>query len=182
MADNWIKWVVGLTRRREIVAMAEELKLDRRQVAGLFMELMEWADENTVDGNVRGVTKAFPDMHVGVRGFAEAMEKVGWLREKKDGIFFVGFTKHNAQTSKSRALTTRRVKRWRNAAIVTKALPEKIREEVKKTNPPKPPQGGGVVLTHQETGEEATPENQSPRTERRARATRGDEWWREKTG
>ena len=62
--------------------MAEELKLDRRQVAGLFMELMEWADENTVDGNVRGVTKAFPDMHVGVRGFAEAMEKVGWLRRK----------------------------------------------------------------------------------------------------
>ena len=69
--------------------MAEELKLDRRQVAGLFMELMEWADENTVDGNVRGVTKAFPICTSVCAGLRKRWKKLDGCGEK-DGIFFVG--------------------------------------------------------------------------------------------
>lgn len=143
--QGWIKWTKGLSLKREVVAMATALKIDRRMVAALCMELWEWADENTVDGNVPGVTVSIVDEITRVDGFAQAMSDERWLFENDEGIWFPNFERHNGKSAKRRAQTNARVEGHRrkakpksNAADVTEALPEKRREE----KPPKAPQGG----------------------------------------
>ena len=42
MAGDWIAWTKGLTLKREVVAIANRLGLDRRVVACLCMEAWEW--------------------------------------------------------------------------------------------------------------------------------------------
>jgi hypothetical protein len=107
------------------------------------MEIWEWADLHTTDGNARGVTKAFLDYRAGVVGIGEAMIAVGWLQESEAGLIFPNFTIHNGKSAKTRAQVSNRVSamRSRNAGGVTKSLPEKRREELK-TNPPTPLKGG----------------------------------------
>lgn len=146
MAGDWIKWVKGLADKREVIQMAVELNIPRTDVAGRLMRVWEWADDNCdVDGNAPSVTKAFVDETVGAHGFADAMQKAGWLHVNSGGLAFPNFERHNAQPAKRRALTQRRVKRLRNAASVTdvtlRALPEKRRIE-KSNKPPLPPKGG----------------------------------------
>ncbi len=154
--QDWIKWTKGLSLKREVVAMANALKIDRRMVAALCMELWEWADDNTEDGNVPGVTVSTVDEITRVSGFAQAMSDVRWLFANDVGIWFPNFERHNGKSAKRRAQTTARVTEHRrkqkpesNAADVTKTLPEKRREE----KPPKAPQGGpGLVELHRLKG------------------------------
>src|SRR4029453_6789957 len=100
MADDWIKWVKGLTRKREVVALAGKLKLSRRETAAVLMELWEWADENTLDGYILGVTKRFIDELVGVPGLADALagEDIGWLMVDDAGGGFPNFCAPNGKT------------------------------------------------------------------------------------
>lgn len=135
-ADDWIKWTKGLPQKREVIAIATTLKIDRRMAAALCMQVWEWADNNTVDGDVRGVTKTFLDELVGVPGFGVLMEREHWLVESPLGIVFPNFAYHNGETAKSRALTSRRMARHRatkqrtsDADVTLAASPEKRREE-----------------------------------------------------
>lgn len=95
-----------------------------------LLRVWGWFDQQTQNGNAGSVTgnalKRFIDRLVGVTGFAESMSKVGWLNDS--GI--PNFDRHNGESSKKRALTNKRVKRLRNVVSVTKALPEKRREEI----------------------------------------------------
>jgi hypothetical protein len=108
MAADWIKWVKGLTKRREVLAMASALKKDRRLVAAICMEVWEWADENTQDGEVYAITFAFLDEMVGVRGFMQAMSDTGWVVERPGGIMFPNWDRHNGTSAKRRALDRER--------------------------------------------------------------------------
>jgi hypothetical protein len=74
------------------------------------MEVWEWADENTLDGHVLGVTKKFIDELVGVPGLADAMaaEDIGWLMVDDAGVVFPNFCRHNGKSAKQRALTAER--------------------------------------------------------------------------
>jgi len=114
MAGDWIKWTKGLTRKREVVAIASRLEISRREVASTLMEVWEWADDNTVDCHVPSVTKAFLDELTGVTGIADAMENERWLLETDSGISFPNFERHNGQTAKERALASNRQKRRRD--------------------------------------------------------------------
>ena len=103
-----------------------------------------WADTKTDRGNARSVTGSWVDRYVGLDGFAEALQQVGWLRLTESGTEVPGFDKHFGQGAKSRALTSKRVSQYRkkcNAGSVTDvtsgALPEKRREE-KNPLPPFP--------------------------------------------
>jgi len=149
VAGDWLKWSKGFARKREVIACASKLKLPRRLIAGILMELFEWADDNTADGNVRSVTGSDIDAVVDCPGLAAALEEVGWLRVAERGITFVNFSKHNGQSAKARALTSERVKRARNAASVSEPLPEKRREEKskKKDKTPLPPKGNSSSST-----------------------------------
>jgi hypothetical protein len=109
---------------------------------GKLMRLFRWFDQQTVDGNARGVTPALLDRLIGVSGFAQAVAHVGWLVVTDAGLTLHNFDRHNGETAKSRALTAKRVSKHRsnaegnapaNALSVTSPLAreEKSREEKK---------------------------------------------------
>lgn len=140
MAGDWIKIESVMPDKPEVGVIAEELGIDHDAVIGKLVRFWIWADQQSVDGNALSVTKALLDRVTFCTGFTLAMEKSGWLVREKDGFTIPNFTVHNGKSAKKRALTNDRVKRKRNAQSVTKALPEKRREEnIKTTTPPLPP-------------------------------------------
>lgn len=145
MAD-WIKVETTSSQKIEVLTMADILDMDEHMVFGKLVIVWCWADANTVDGNARNVTKRMIDRVACNAGFADAMlhESVGWLKEDENGnISFSNFDRHNGKGAKKRATTARRVQEHRsnvtesvtissqkcNGESVTKAIPEKIREE-----------------------------------------------------
>ena len=139
MAFAWIKIEDTTPDKPEVWAMAAKLGIDADAVVGKLVRIWIWADHQTIDGNAQSVTKALLDRCAGVAGFADAMMEAGWLVATPAGVSFVNFDRHNGETAKKRAQTSRRVQRHRaqsgscNAVSVTsgvtKALPEKRREE-----------------------------------------------------
>jgi hypothetical protein len=113
MAGDWIAWTKGLTLKREVIAIADRLKLDRRIVACLCMEAWEWADSNTTDGHADSVTSVTLDEVTGVTGFGKAMLEVGWLLEDDGGIIFPHWERWNAESAKKRLQNAERKRRQR---------------------------------------------------------------------
>jgi len=114
VAGDWIAWTKGLTLKREVIAIANRLRLDRRVVACLCMEAWEWADSNTVDGHADSVTNVTLDAVTGVTGFGQAMLDVGWLLEDDRGIIFPRWERWNAQSAKKRLQNAERKRRQRD--------------------------------------------------------------------
>lgn len=141
MAGDWIKMRSNLDGDPRVVRIAEDLNLHELHVVGLLWKLWSWADQHTVDGNAPSVTASFLDRITYVSGFARSVEKVGWL-DLSGGVLLPHFDEHNGQTAKNRALTQTRVKRFRNAPVVTPSLPEKRREEKIDTQTSGAPAGG----------------------------------------
>lgn len=126
MAADWLKWVKGLTRRREIVSIASAIRHqsvsnpsscqhdamtraqssgrnERRVIAAACMEFWEWADAETTDGSLPGVSTDFIDDLVGIVGFSEQMMSVGWLTQTPTGLEIAHFERHNGDSAKRRA-------------------------------------------------------------------------------
>lgn len=133
MAGDWIKWVKGLTKRREVAAAAHKLGVSRRELASACMELWEWADENTTDGHVRGMTAAQLDELVQLNGFVTALSEpeIGWIRVTERGISFPNFDRHNGETAKRRALANNRQRRARVTKMSRKHGDESATREEK---------------------------------------------------
>jgi hypothetical protein len=134
MASDWIKWVKGLSRRREVLAIAKALKIDRRIVACGCMELWEWADENTTCGKVKSMSVEDIDTVIMVDGFGAAMADVGWVRPVNgDGIEFSRWDRHNTASAKRRSLDAERKSKNRPQNVrensASKAEKKRTREE-----------------------------------------------------
>ena len=129
MAGDWMKVEVALPDKPEVWAIAEELNLEPDAVVGKLIRVWRWFDTHTTDGNASSITKKLLDRDVGVTGFTDSMQKVGWLHHSDGLISMTSFDKHNSKSAKIRALGYKRVEKHRNAPSVTKALPEKRREE-----------------------------------------------------
>lgn len=143
MAGDWIKVENVTPDKPEVFAIADALGIDPDAVTGKLVRIWIWADQQTTDGNAPTVTRSLLDRITSVRGFTDAMLAAGWLLESEGKLCFPNFSNHNGQTSKARALTSKRVeasrargnasvtakKRKCNAETVTEALPEKRREE-----------------------------------------------------
>jgi hypothetical protein len=131
MAGDWIKVEINTPDKPEVLAMAESLEIDPDAVFGKLFRVWSWFDQQSLNGNAGSVTgnalKRFIDRLVALQGFADCMQKAGWLSDS--GV--PNFDRHNGESAKKRALTNKRVKRLRNDDSVTKALPEKRREEKK---------------------------------------------------
>jgi hypothetical protein len=137
MAGDWIKMRTDLRDDPAVIYMAAELGIDEDTVVGKLHRLWSWADKQTVDGNAFGVTETWIDRYLGVTGFALSLVNVGWLSLLEDGLEIPNFERHNGESAKRRALTARRVARYK---VTHGALPreEKRREDIK---PPIVPQG-----------------------------------------
>jgi hypothetical protein len=114
------------------------------------------------------ITFAWIDDYVSYKNFANSLQKSGWLKGKDGAVSFPNFERHNGKTAKERAVSNRRVEKFRetdskrngNANVTNgalqKPLPEKnkIREDTcisPERNPsnktPLPPLRKGTVLT-----------------------------------
>lgn len=104
MAGDWVVWTKGLSRKREVLAIAEATGLDRRQVAALLMEFWEWADGETSDGLLPGLTiRSLSALHADVLPqFFHAMSAVGWVIEETAGVRLPHFDRWMGRSAKRR--------------------------------------------------------------------------------
>lgn len=141
----WLKMEYATIDKPEIIAMADLMEKSPDEVFGMCFRVWCWFDANSTDGNagsnagsVTGASlQALVNRLAGDVRFAAAMKKVGWLTDS--GV--TNFSYHMGESSKKRALTTRRQKTHReksnaksNAEVTLGALPEKRREEKKETS------------------------------------------------
>lgn len=151
MAEEYIRWVKGLSRRREVLVLARELNMSRREAACCCMEIWEWADEETTDGHIVGVTLDFVDGIIGVPGFARAMcaPNVVWLVEKPDGIFFPRWEKNNGKCAKLREYERRKKRQQRElgAKKKRKKRPQIVPENVPENVPVCPGEKTGFLFS-----------------------------------
>lgn len=152
MAGDWIKMRVDLTDDPAVIGISVATGLDEFSVVGRLHKFWSWADSHTTNGNAtvtlpslqnhgESVSIAWIDRYLQATGFAQSLIDVGWLVVDDSGIHLPNFDRHNGQTAKQRALTSKRVAKKRsaecNGAGVTESLPEKRREEKRE-----PPNGG----------------------------------------
>jgi hypothetical protein len=135
MAGDWLKMRHDLGDDPAVIRIAAACRIDEDSVVGKLHRIWSWVDRHTTEGQADGLGMDWVDRTVRCPGFAVEMVRVGWLEETSQGLSFPRFDRHCSDTAKARALTKARVKRFRNAASVTEALPEKRREEI----PPPPP-------------------------------------------
>lgn len=139
MAGDWIKLEISTFDKPEVMAITVAIGFDDPDfTVGKLAKLWRWFDQHTLDGNANGVTKALLDRYVGVTGFCDAMQSVGWLVITDCRITLPNFEFHNGKTAKTRAQGAKRSADFRNrdesnADSVTNALPreEKRREDKK---------------------------------------------------
>lgn len=142
MAGDWIKMDATLHEKPEVVRLSGILEIDRFAVVGRLHRVWSWFDQQSRNGHAVGVTKMFVDELAMRDGFATALESVGWLVQEEDGLSVPGFDRHNGKSAKSRALASERKRKSRDerdechATSVTKAGPEKRREEKNSTHTP----------------------------------------------
>lgn len=134
MAGDWIKLQKDTPDKPEVLAIAARLDIDPDAVVGKLVRIWSWFDTHTIDGNAQSVTFSFLDRLTGVTGFAEQVALVGWLEQDGTLLRLPNFDYHNGKTAKTRALGKNRAEKHRsndesNDASVTKASPEKRREE-----------------------------------------------------
>lgn len=108
MSGNWIKMGVGLRTHPKVVRMAASLKSDRLRVIGGLHAVWSIFDAHTEDGSLDGYTLQAIDEDLGWRGFAKAMQEVGWLEVDAEGVHVPEYTEHNGSTAKRRAQETSR--------------------------------------------------------------------------
>lgn len=140
MAGDWIKMRVDLADDPAVIKIAARLDLCEDTVVGKLHRLWSWFDQQTTNGNAPGVTAAWIDRRCNCSGLASAMIEAGWLSESPAGMLMPDFDKHNGQSGKARALSTKRTQKARakchadavtdvHAPSVTEARPEKRRED-----------------------------------------------------
>lgn len=131
MSGDWIKVEVDLPEKPEVWQIAGITGLDADSVVGKLIKVWRWFDSHTESGNAVGVTYPLVDHVAGVTGFADAMAFCGWLEQCGACMSLPNFERHNGKTAKNRALTAKRVAKFKeesnvkgNAIIVTTALPK----------------------------------------------------------
>lgn len=171
MAGDWIKWAHGFAKKPEVMMIAARLNRTRHEVAGILMEVFEWADANVlIDSGASGFdpdacpgvvqlgdqSKQLLDAIAGVSGLADAMTAVGWLQARSGSLAFPNFGRHNGKSAKARALDSSRKRVGRangpdenrnSVPDVSGSEPDKgrIREEKRREeekDTPIPPQAG----------------------------------------
>lgn len=142
----WIPMRTDLAGDPAVLGMANALDIDPDLVVGKLHRFWSWADAQSRDGHA-SVTPTDINCVVGCDGFAQALEKVGWLMIETDYVTIPNWDNHLSRSAKKRAGGARRQQKRRevgNASVtpashndVTKALPHNSTVHNSK-NPPTP--------------------------------------------
>lgn len=117
---SWIKIECHIFDKLEVFQLANILDDTVYSVVGKCCKVWSWFDSNTTDGVTVIDTKLLLDHQVNTSGFCDAMVKVGWMEEDEKNIILPNYDRHNSQTAKDRALTSKRVSKLRkNVTPVT---------------------------------------------------------------
>jgi hypothetical protein len=135
MAGDWIKLEHATADKPEVFRISETLSIAPEHALGCLIRIWVWADQQIEKGNALSVTETTIDRIARVTGFGQAMTNAGWLSVTESEVSFPNFERHNGQTSKTRALTAKRVAKHKaekgNDKVTLPPLPreEKRREE-----------------------------------------------------
>ena len=113
MAGDWIKIETSICGKPEVCEISNALGIEVYETVGRLIHFWAWVDENTRDGYLRGVRKSDVDRVSGLTGFAEAVERAGWLVFDSQGVRIPNFDYHNSESAKARAKASKRQKRRR---------------------------------------------------------------------
>ncbi len=130
MAGDWIKVDIDTAHKPEVLKLARLLGVHKAHAFGLVVTFWGWADKNTANGEIIGVTEEDIDIFLLQPGFAKALQEVGWLQfdAAAQRLIVPSFEIHNSESAKRRAQATRRQTRWRShtpAADAPKKRPHK---------------------------------------------------------
>lgn len=106
--SGWIKMGVHLRTHPKVVRMASALRADRLRVVGGLWAVWCIFDAHTDNGLLEGYTLQAIDDDLGWKGFAAAMQAIGWLEESESGLLAPDYDDHNGVTAKRRAMETSR--------------------------------------------------------------------------
>lgn len=104
--DPRINQICDLTSKRE------------NEVIGSLYWLWAMADQQSVDGNLKGYSPASIDRKAYIKGFSAALVKVGWLLETEDGVQVARFDEHNGASAKRRAVMAKASSKYRSASSI----------------------------------------------------------------
>lgn len=110
----WIKIEINTPDKPEVIDLAEMLGISPNDALGSYVRLLCWADQNVAD-ETDPVKGHHVDHAAGIRGFAEALIKVGWMKKHGELIYFHNFEKHNGDSAKRRASNSANRQRKRDA-------------------------------------------------------------------
>ena len=134
MAGDWIKMRCNLDTDPAVFQMAAALEMDELAVVGRLWKVWAWADQHCADCNAVSVTRNVLDRITTTPGFADAMQKVGWLEGLDGALSFPHFDRHNGQTAKKRALTKNRVEKTRTDSVTLPALQKRYQRREEKSS------------------------------------------------
>lgn len=103
-----------MTKKREVMLIAKQLDSTPREAAACCMEVWEWAQAQSVDGVVAGLTAEDISRATGIAGVGEAMLTAGWLVESDGGVQFPNWERFNARSAKARLMAAERKRRERD--------------------------------------------------------------------
>jgi hypothetical protein len=142
MAGDWLKIEACTPDKPEVIGIADMLGIPPAHAFGCLFLVWRWFDQHTTSGNASFVTKVTVDRLSGNAGFADSMEKVGWLHIDDDGsVTLPHFDTHNGETAKQRGLTAKRVAKSKaksnaegNGMVTEEALPKEEKRREEKSN------------------------------------------------
>jgi hypothetical protein len=109
MAGDWIPIRINLSTDPRTVAIAGRIRKHVLHTVGALSVVWGAANEHTTDGRLMGYTLDAIDAMVGIKGFAAAMEAVGWMFHDDESITVPDFDRYNSDGAKARLKHARRV-------------------------------------------------------------------------
>jgi len=98
----WIKMRTNLWDDPRVASLCDALSCDEARVCGGLFRLWSLADTHSTDGRLQ-YSAAAVNRKVGIDGFAEAMQDVGWLTSVDGLMTLPRFDEHNGRSAKRRA-------------------------------------------------------------------------------
>ena len=169
MAGDWIPMKTDLWDSPQVVRIlsaicpqsvrdASERVRKKSEIIGALYRTWSLFDTYSDDGTLHGYDQMSLDEMVGIEGWSENLQHVGWLIINSDSLEMPGFERYLSHSAKRRQkdqrrkaddrknLSANRPQSVRNDVDKKRTTEEKRREEKNNKNPPNPPRGKSLSV------------------------------------
>ena len=171
--SGWIKMGVHLRTHPKVVRMASALRADRLRVVGGLWAVWCIFDAHTDDGLLEGYTLQAIDDDLGWKGFASAMQSIGWLEVCDGGLLAPDYDEHNGPSAKRRASETKRKAESRQEASDDRTKAERIADNKRKKSGQMSASDADTLRAREEKRREEEKEEHTPPASRVPPGRRG---------